>query len=98
MYAVLRDNFCQRMSMYRVAPPLRELDACYKFTRLDVPRHADISSPSSFSAALVSELLIEEMMYFSDPENVFSVGCLAFAAPPTNRRAVSVIGTCVEGR
>jgi hypothetical protein len=46
-----------------------------------------------FAGGAGLDLLIEEMMYFTEPGHIiFSVGCLAFAPARANARFVSLIG------
>lgn len=78
VYAVLRDSFRESMSQYPVAPPLGRLDTCYNFTGLNaffVP-----AVTLKFDGGAELDFGMDEMMYFPDPENPFSIGCLAFAA------------------
>jgi len=78
VYAVLRDEFRKSMSQYPVAPPLGSLDTCYNFTALN-----SFSVPAvtlKFDGGAEVDLWMDEMMYFHEPGNHFSVGCLAFVA------------------
>uniref|UniRef100_A0A0D9WPN6 Peptidase A1 domain-containing protein n=1 Tax=Leersia perrieri TaxID=77586 RepID=A0A0D9WPN6_9ORYZ len=94
-YAALRDVFRREMAQYPPAPPFRALDTCYNFTGTK-----ELSTPVvalRFNGGTVLELDAPQMMYFTDPSDVFSsVGCLAFAAAPLPEFPVSVIGTLAQ--
>uniref|UniRef100_M8ARR8 Aspartic proteinase nepenthesin-2 n=1 Tax=Aegilops tauschii TaxID=37682 RepID=M8ARR8_AEGTA len=94
VYEYLRDLFRYAMSNYKVAPASGELDTCYDFTDMDA-----IGVPSitlSFEGGASLELGLEQMMYFSNPHNIFSVACLAFAAAPAYGSGASVIGSLAQ--
>ncbi|XP_044438396.1 aspartyl protease family protein At5g10770-like [Aegilops tauschii subsp. strangulata] len=94
VYEDLREVFRLSMSSYKVAPSSGELDTCYDFTGLngvDVP-----TITLSFEGGASLELGFEQMMYFSDPHNIFSVACLAFAPAPAYGSGVSVIGSLAQ--
>uniref|UniRef100_A0A0E0LAV4 Peptidase A1 domain-containing protein n=1 Tax=Oryza punctata TaxID=4537 RepID=A0A0E0LAV4_ORYPU len=94
IYAVLRDGFRSRMRSYRAAPPVGELDTCYDFTGLKFYLVPTVILKLDGGASL--ELSLDQMMYFEDQGNFFSVGCLAFAAAPPGATAVAVIGTLAQ--
>ncbi|KAF0904259.1 hypothetical protein E2562_033023 [Oryza meyeriana var. granulata] len=94
VYAVLRDVFRSWMRGYRAAPPVGELDTCYDFTGLKFYLVPTVILELDGGARL--ELSLDQMMYFPDQGNFFSVGCLAFAAAPARVTAVAVIGTLVQ--
>ncbi|TVU11534.1 hypothetical protein EJB05_45126, partial [Eragrostis curvula] len=94
VYAALRNSFRKWMSGYRVAPPRAGLETCYDFTELKIIITPVITLKFGGGASL--DLHITQMMYFEDPDNVFSVGCLAFVPMPPNRGLVSVIGTLAQ--
>ena len=50
----------------------------------------------SFEGGSSLELGLEQMMYFSNPHNIFSVACLAFAPAPAYGSGVSVIGSLAQ--
>nr|XP_020198654.1 aspartyl protease family protein At5g10770-like [Aegilops tauschii subsp. strangulata] len=94
VYEYLRDLFRYAMSNYKVAPASGELDTCYDFTDMDA-----IGVPSitlSFEGGASLELGLEQMMYFSNPHNIFSVACLAFAPAPAYGSGASVIGSLAQ--
>ncbi|KAJ1259101.1 hypothetical protein BS78_10G127300 [Paspalum vaginatum] len=90
MYAALRDGFHRWMSRYPVAPPLGGLDTCYNFTGLDIFTVPTVTL--KFAGGADVDLSMDEMMYFSDPKDHFSIGCLAFGA----RDDTAVIGSRVQ--
>ncbi|KAK3132264.1 hypothetical protein QOZ80_6AG0518640 [Eleusine coracana subsp. coracana] len=90
VYKVLRDNFREWMTHYRRAAPREGLDTCYDFTGLNIVVMPAITL--NFAGGASIDLSIPEMMYFPDPNNFFSIACLAFAATPGNTKIVSVIG------
>ncbi|KAF7057691.1 hypothetical protein CFC21_064893 [Triticum aestivum] len=93
VYAALRHEFREQMREYRRAPPLGELETCYDFSR-----------ESSYSVPMITlrfhggaELVIDHMLYFKDPRNVFGVACLAFAPAPAYAPAgVAVVGSMAQ--
>ncbi|KAF7100827.1 hypothetical protein CFC21_102284 [Triticum aestivum] len=94
VYEYLRGLFRLWMISYKVAPSSGELDTCYDFTDMDA-----IGVPSitlSFEGGASLELGLEQMMYFSNPHNIFSVACLAFAPAPAYGSGVSVIGSLAQ--
>ncbi|CAL5052569.1 unnamed protein product [Urochloa decumbens] len=99
-YAALRDEFRRQMARYPVAapPPLEldfGLDTCYNFTGLDRVRIPIVSLEFAGGSSL--GLIIEQVMYFTDPANYFSVACLAFGETnPANTFPVSVIGNLAQ--
>ncbi|XP_071679723.1 aspartyl protease family protein At5g10770-like [Lolium perenne] len=94
VYAVLRSNFRWWMKEYVVAPSSGELDTCYDFTHLNAIEVPIITLRFEGGASL--ELGIEQMMYFKDRRNIFSVACLAFAPAPAYVPAAAVIGSLVQ--
>ncbi|TVU11526.1 hypothetical protein EJB05_45118, partial [Eragrostis curvula] len=94
VYAALRDGFRRWMSGYRTVPPRGVLDTCYDFTGLKIIVMPVITLKFDGGASL--DLDIWQMMYFDDPDNVFSVGCLAFAAGRPDSRADFVIGNLAQ--
>uniref|UniRef100_A0A453REW5 Peptidase A1 domain-containing protein n=5 Tax=Triticinae TaxID=1648030 RepID=A0A453REW5_AEGTS len=95
VYAVLREQFKGWMRPYRAAPPLGDLDTCYDFSGLSALILPDVTL--RFKGGATMDLDIENLMYFEDPGNHFSVGCLAFAAARTLEPVVAVIGTLAQG-
>lgn len=94
VYAVLRDSFRKSMSEYPAAPPLGSLDTCYNFTGLDA-----FSVPAvtlKFAGGADVDLWMDEMMYFTDPDNHFSIGCLAFVAQDDDCDGGTVIGSMAQ--
>ncbi|XP_037455955.1 aspartyl protease 25-like [Triticum dicoccoides] len=93
VYAALRHEFREQMREYRRAPPMGELETCYDFSR-----------ESSYSVPMITlrfhggaELVIDHMLYFKDPRNVFGVACLAFApAPAYAPTGVAVVGSMAQ--
>uniref|UniRef100_M8CLI6 Xylanase inhibitor C-terminal domain-containing protein n=1 Tax=Aegilops tauschii TaxID=37682 RepID=M8CLI6_AEGTA len=87
------NDFREQMREYRRAPPLGELETCYDFSR-----------ESSYSVPMITlrfhggaELVIDHMLYFKDPRNVFGVACLAFAPAPAYAPAgVAVVGSMAQ--
>jgi hypothetical protein len=77
-----------------VAPSSGELDTCYDFTHLNTIEMPMISLRFEGGASL--ELGIEQMMYFKDRRNIFSVACLAFAPVPAYAPGVAVIGSLAQ--
>uniref|UniRef100_A0ACD5VEE0 Uncharacterized protein n=1 Tax=Avena sativa TaxID=4498 RepID=A0ACD5VEE0_AVESA len=78
-YAGLCDQFRAQMTRYPVAPPMGVLDTCYNFTGL-----RSFGVPTiylRFDNGVSMVLGIPVAMYFSDRDNPFSVGCLAFSSP-----------------
>uniref|UniRef100_A0A0D9WPN5 Peptidase A1 domain-containing protein n=1 Tax=Leersia perrieri TaxID=77586 RepID=A0A0D9WPN5_9ORYZ len=94
IYSILRDGFRGRMSGYRAAPPVGELDTCYDFSGLTFYLVPTVILRLEGGVSL--ELGLDQMMYFPDHGNFFSVGCLAFAAAPSGATAVAVIGTLAQ--
>jgi hypothetical protein len=94
VYAVLRSNFRWWMKEYVVAPSSGELDTCYDFTHLNAIEVPIITLRFEGGASL--ELGIEQMMYFKDRRNIFSVACLAFAPAPAYAPAAAVIGSLAQ--
>ncbi|XP_037456632.1 aspartyl protease family protein At5g10770-like [Triticum dicoccoides] len=94
VYEDLREVFRAWMSNYKVAPSSGELDTCYDFTGLNTLEVPIITL--SFEGGASLELGIEQMMYFSNPHNIFSVACLAFAPAPAYGSGVSVIGSLAQ--
>jgi hypothetical protein len=94
VYAGLRDKFRWWMREYVVAPSSGELDTCYDFTHLNTIEMPMISLRFEGGASL--ELGIEQMMYFKDRRNIFSVACLAFAPVPAYAPGVAVIGSLAQ--
>ncbi|KAE8777539.1 Aspartic proteinase nepenthesin-2 [Hordeum vulgare] len=95
VYEDLRDVFRFSMSSYKVAPSSGELDTCYDLTGLNAVTMPVITL--SFEGGASLELGIEQMMYFSNPHNIFSVACLAFApAPAYYGSGVAVIGSLAQ--
>jgi hypothetical protein len=94
VYAVLRDMFRRGMRQYVVAPSSSGLETCYDFTHLNTIDMPMISL--RFEGGATLELGIEQMMYFKDPRNIFSVGCLAFAPVPAYAPVVAVIGSLAQ--
>ncbi|XP_044962130.1 aspartyl protease family protein At5g10770-like [Hordeum vulgare subsp. vulgare] len=94
VYEYLRDLFRYAMSNYKVAPASGELDTCYDFTDMDAIGVPTITL--SFEGGASLELGLEQMMYFSDPHNIFSVACLAFAPVPVYEPDVAVIGSLAQ--
>jgi hypothetical protein len=91
VYAVLRDNFRIRMTQYPAAPPLGSLDTCYNLTGLSMFMVPVVTLKLGGGADI--DLSIEEMIFFPDPDNYFSIACLAFAAAPASHaREATVIG------
>ncbi|CAL5047446.1 unnamed protein product [Urochloa decumbens] len=88
-YAALRDGFRGRMSQYPTAPPLGKLDTCYNFTGLNMFMVPVVTL--KFDGGADVDLSTDEMMYFPDPDNHFSIACLAFAAAPEHAE-VAVVG------
>ncbi|KAF8657348.1 hypothetical protein HU200_060116 [Digitaria exilis] len=78
VYVVLRDNFRRAMAQYKPAPPVGKLDTCYDFTGLNVFAVPVVTL--KFAGGADVELSMDEIMYFANPENHFSIACLAFAA------------------
>ncbi|KAF8779162.1 hypothetical protein HU200_002838 [Digitaria exilis] len=78
VYVVLRDNFRRAMAQYKPAPPVGKLDTCYDFTGLNIFAVPVVTL--KFAGGADVELSMDEIMYFANPENHFSVACLAFAA------------------
>jgi len=91
VYSVLRDSFRQRMTGYKPAPPLGELDTCYDFTGRNFFAVPVVTLKLDGGADV--DLSMNGMMYFPDPSNHFGIACLAFAAAPTNAREAAVIGS-----
>jgi len=94
LYAVLRDKFRWLMRQYVVAPSSGELDTCYDFTNLATIEVPVISLLFEGGASL--ELGVEQMMYFKDRHNIFSVACLAFAPVPVYAPGAAVIGSLAQ--
>jgi len=94
VYEYLRDLFRWSMGAYKVAPPSGELDTCYDFTGLNAVEVPVITL--SFEGGASLGLGFEQMMYFSDPHNIFSVACLAFAPTPAYGDDVAVIGSLAQ--
>jgi hypothetical protein len=84
------------MKGYPVAPPSGGLDTCYDFTHLKTIEVPIITLRFEGGARL--ELDIEQMMYFKDNRNFFSVGCLAFAPLQNYMPGVAVIGSKVQAQ
>ncbi|XP_044955689.1 aspartyl protease AED1-like [Hordeum vulgare subsp. vulgare] len=92
-YAALRHEFRELMREYRRAPPVGELETCYDFTGL-----------RSFSVPMITlrfhggaDLVMDHVLYFKDPRNVFGVACLAFAPAPAYVPAgVAVVGSMAQ--
>ena len=97
VYAVLRQQFkgWMRQYRYRAAPPLGDLDTCYDLSGLSALILPDVTL--RFKGGATMDLGIDNLMYFEDPGNHFSVGCLAFAAARTLEPVVAVIGTLAQG-
>ncbi|CAN6201725.1 unnamed protein product [Urochloa humidicola] len=97
-YAALRDEFRRQMARYPVAapPPLDVgLDTCYNFTGLDRIRIPIVRL--EFAGGSNLELVVEQVMYFTDPADYFSVACLAFGeTDPRNTFPISVIGNLAQ--
>ncbi|KAF0904262.1 hypothetical protein E2562_033026 [Oryza meyeriana var. granulata] len=93
-YAALRDDFRKEMAEYPPAPPFRVLDTCYNFTGLS--RFSVSGVTLKFTGGTELELDVRQMMYFTNPSDMFSVGCLAFAAAPLPAFPVSIIGTLAQ--
>jgi hypothetical protein len=94
LYALLRDKFRWLMKQYIVAPSLGELDTCYDFTHLTTIEVPMIALRFEGGASL--ELGVEQMLYFKDRHNIFSVACLAFAPVPAYAPGVAVIGSLAQ--
>ncbi|CAL5038206.1 unnamed protein product [Urochloa decumbens] len=100
-YAALRDEFRRQMARYPVAaPPPPEidfgLDTCYNFTGLDESIRIPIVR-LEFAGGSILELVLDQVMYFTNPDNHFSVACLAFGETnPANTFPVSVIGNLAQ--
>nr|XP_034592241.1 aspartyl protease 25-like [Setaria viridis]TKW21114.1 hypothetical protein SEVIR_4G183900v2 [Setaria viridis] len=90
VYAALRDNFRKWMTQYPAAPSLGRLDTCYNFTGLNIFMVPVVTLKLDGGADV--DLSMDEMMFFPDPDNHFSIACLAFAAAPANAREAAVIG------
>jgi hypothetical protein len=82
------------MKEYVVAPSSGELDTCYDFTHLNAIEVPIITLRFEGGASL--ELGIEQMLYFKDRRDIFSVACLAFAPAPTYAPAAAVIGSLAQ--
>ncbi|CAN6197903.1 unnamed protein product [Urochloa humidicola] len=89
-YAALRDGFRRRMAEYPVAPPLGTLDTCYNFTGLSTLTMPVVTL--KFGGGADVDLSMNEMMYFPDPDNHFSVACLAFVGVPEFVREAALVG------
>jgi hypothetical protein len=96
LYAVLRGKFRGWMKGYPVAASSGGLDTCYDFTYLKTMEVPIITLRFEGGARL--ELDIEQMMYFKDNRNFFSVGCLAFAPLQNYMPGVAVIGSMVQAQ
>ncbi|XBI14971.1 hypothetical protein VPH35_057476 [Triticum aestivum] len=96
-YVILREQFMSQMTEYRVAPSMGDLDTCYNFTGLTRMSMPSITLWFEGWAYIVPGM--EQMMYFGRRGDIFSVGCLAFAAasdlPPG---ITAVIGTLLQER
>ncbi|XBI23888.1 hypothetical protein VPH35_049053 [Triticum aestivum] len=96
-YVILREQFKSQMTEYRVAPSMGDLDTCYNFTGLTRMSMPPITLWFEGWAYIVPGM--EQMMYFGRRGDIFSVGCLAFAAasdlPPG---ITAVIGTLLQER
>jgi hypothetical protein len=83
------------MAKYPPAPPFDGLDTCYNFTGLDqlnVTVFLPIIRLQSAGGSSL-ELVLDQMMSFTNPANRFSVACLAFGETnPGNTVPVPVIG------
>ncbi|KAF8657345.1 hypothetical protein HU200_060113 [Digitaria exilis] len=96
VYAVLRGEFRRQMARYPVAPPLEGLDTCYNFTGLNETIFLPIIR-LEFAGGSSLELVVEQVMYFADPANYFSVACLAFGEmDPASAFPASVIGNLAQ--
>lgn len=96
VYALLRDEFRRQMARYPVAPPLKELETCYNFTGLNETIFLPIIR-LEFAGGSSMDLEVEQVMYFTDPANYFSVACLAFGEmDPANTFPASVIGNLAQ--
>ncbi|XP_066373550.1 aspartyl protease family protein At5g10770-like [Miscanthus floridulus] len=99
VYTVLRDEFRRQMAKYPTAPPFDGLDTCYNFTGLDQLNVTVFLPIIRFEIAGGSslELVLDQMMYFTNPANRFSVACRAFGKTnPGNTVPVSVIGSLAQ--
>ncbi|CAN6178341.1 unnamed protein product [Urochloa humidicola] len=93
-YAALRDGFRRRMAEYPVAPPLGTLDTCYNFTGLNGFTMPVVTL--KFDGGADVDLSIDEIIYFPDRDNHFSVACLAFAAAPERTRGAALVGNWAQ--
>ncbi|OEL34095.1 Aspartyl protease family protein [Dichanthelium oligosanthes] len=98
VYAVLREEFQRQMANYSmVASPFIDLDTCYNFTGLT---NEVVFLPIirlEFAGGSSLELEFEQVMYFTNPANYYSVACLAFGeTSPENTFPVSVIGNLAQ--
>ncbi|CAN6221558.1 unnamed protein product [Urochloa humidicola] len=89
-YAALRDGFRRRMAEYPVVPIPGTLDTCYNFTGLNAITMPVVTL--KFDGGADVDLSMNQMMYFPNPDNRYSVACLAFAPAPENMRVAAVIG------
>lgn len=92
VYAPLRDKFQRQLARYPMAASLFDgLDTCYNFTGLDVIRIPSINLEFAGGSSL--ELILDQVLYFTDRADYFSIACLAFGEmDPANTFPVSVIG------
>uniref|UniRef100_J3MDI8 Peptidase A1 domain-containing protein n=1 Tax=Oryza brachyantha TaxID=4533 RepID=J3MDI8_ORYBR len=97
-YALLRDAFRRDMARYPAAPAGGggDLDTCYNFTG-----QPEVALPLiNLRFGISGEILLlapEQMLYQTEPNNFFSVACLAFAALPSDDAPVSmVMGTLAQ--
>ncbi|VAH56176.1 unnamed protein product [Triticum turgidum subsp. durum] len=96
-YMVLREQFKSQTTEYRVAPSMGGLDTCYNFTGLTRMSMTSITLWFEGWAYIVPGM--EQMMYFGRRGDIFSVGCLAFAAASDLPSGITaVIGTLLQER